>query len=279
MKILYHHRTLSKDGMDVHISELIAAFRKRGHDVTLIAPRNTENSEFGTGGGLTSIVRSYLPGFLTELIELAYSWLAYRRLRNAYRATKPDFVYERYNLFLLAGSELKKRTGCKLLVEVNAPLVDERIKYGGLSLQRLARWCETRVWQSADAVLPVTTELAERIRRAGVSQDRIHVIPNGVDPERFSPDVDGQAIRRRYGLESAVVLGFVGFMRPWHGLDRILNVVAEWQGEEDLRLLVVGDGPVRASLESIAREKSIEDRLQITGVIPRDEVAGIHRRI
>ena len=111
-------------------------------------------------------LRQKLPPALYELLELTYTLVAYRRLAQAAREFKPDLVYERYNLFLLAGAMLRKRFGLPLLLEVNAPLAQERGQFGGLGLPRLAAWAETRAWQDADAVLPVTRCWASMCRRA-----------------------------------------------------------------------------------------------------------------
>jgi hypothetical protein len=84
-------------------------------------------------------LRQALPKALYELLELAYSLLAYRRLSKAAKDFQPDVIYERYNLYLLAGVLLKRRLGIPLLLEVNAPLVFERSQHsGGLALPGLA---------------------------------------------------------------------------------------------------------------------------------------------
>ncbi|MBI5163256.1 MAG: glycosyltransferase, partial [Magnetospirillum sp.] len=101
MKILYHHRTVSKDGQDVHIEELIAAFRRRGHEVVVVAPPSRRAAPFGGGGGGVARLRRLLPPAVAELLELAYSLPAFLRLVRAWLRHRPDLVYERYNLVFL----------------------------------------------------------------------------------------------------------------------------------------------------------------------------------
>src|SRR5579871_5480265 len=103
MRILYHHRTLSKDGQNVHIDELIAAFRRAGHTVEVVGPPTHSKAEFGSDGGFLSRLRQRLPRAIAEILELGYSLLAFARLWRAYRRVRPDVLYERYNLFLLSG--------------------------------------------------------------------------------------------------------------------------------------------------------------------------------
>ena len=272
MKILYHHRTASKDGMDVHITELIAAFERQGHDVKIVGPSSHAKAEFGSGGGLTSMIRGLLPAALGELLELGYDILAYRRLKRAYLDYQPDVLYERYNLFLMAGRKLKQKYNMPFLLEINAPLVQERVSHGGLKFKSLANWCERSVWRAADHVLPVSVPLAKIVEEAGVPQARINIIPNGVNLERFSGSRKADETRSELGFEGAIVLGFTGFMRPWHGLGRVIQLIDErWRGL-NVRLLIVGDGPIRAELEAQAKELNVEDRVMITGVVPRDQV-------
>jgi len=272
MKILFHHRTASKDGMDVHITELVAAFNRQGHEVRVVGPNAHAKAEFGSGGGLTSLVRGLLPAALGEVLELVYDAFATRRLQRAFLEFKPDVLYERYNLFLMAGRAIKRKYGVPFILEINAPLVQERRIHGGLRLKKLADWCETSVWRAADRALPVSNPLARIVEDAGVPPTRICVIPNGVNLERFTASHNGDETRRLLGFEGSIILGFTGFMRPWHGLDRVIRLIHErWHGL-DVRLLIVGDGPIRADLEEQAKRLGVENRVKITGVVPRDEV-------
>jgi len=273
MKILYHHRTLSKDGQNVHIEELIAAFRRAGHDVHVVGPTSYKEAAFGSDGGLASRIRQALPTSVGELIEIAYSGLAFYRLMKAYRAVQPDVLYERYNLFLLSGAWLRRITGIPYFLEVNAPLAEERRLNSGLSLRRLAHWCERAVWRAADVVLPVTQVLANYVTTAGVHARRIQVLPNGIDLKHFPISLSGEGVRRKHGLERKTVIGFTGFLREWHGLPAIVDVMRALTIKGyDLHFLVVGDGQGRPALEQAAKSAGIEDRITITGIVDRHEI-------
>jgi len=274
MKILYHHRIASKDGQDVHIEEMIAAFRRQGHQVLLVGPESTANAAFGHDGGWVARLKRRLPRAIYELVELAYSIPAYRRLRRAYKSFQPDLLYERYNLNFLAGLWLKWRTGIRTVVEVNSPLAEERGAHDGLALRQMAVWSERAVWRGADLTLPVTGVLAGHLRQAGIAWDRILVIPNGIDRRRFPPRLDATPIRRQLGLDGKVVLGFIGFVREWHGLPQVVDAMAAL-GEEgrDLHLLVLGDGPALADLRRHAERRGLAERVSCLGLVGRDQVA------
>ncbi len=264
MRILYSHRIQSHDGMGVHIEALVAALRAAGHEVCVVGPPAYDAVALGGESPLARI-RRFLPGVLGELAEMAYGLISTARLARAASAFRPDIVYERANLFHVAGSWTAWRCGVPLLLEVNAPLADERIRFSGLRLKRLAHAAERFIWRCADIILPVTEVLAGQVNAAGVPRRRIVVVPNGIDLEDFT-----RLPARAAG--EVVQLGFVGFVRHWHGLDEVLRGLAAWQGAPRLDLTVVGDGPARVDLESLAVELGVADRVRFTGLATRQEV-------
>jgi len=273
MKILYHHRTRSKDGQYVHIEEMIRALRQLGHEVIVVAPPSAETEDFGSDAGMVAWLKRSIPQWMYELMELSYSLVAYRRLVRAVREHQPDCLYERYNLFLPAGIWLKRKFGLPMLLEVNAPIFEERTRYDGLALKKLARWSQAYTWQAADYVLPVTQVLGDIVASYGVPRERIVVIPNGINASQFSAAPEARAAKAALGLDGNIVLGFTGFVRDWHGLDKVITMIADDPPESSRHLLVVGDGPARAALEAQATALNIRHRVSFTGVIGRDEVA------
>lgn len=273
MKILYHHRIRSKDGQYVHMRALIDALQAQGHEVVICGPRAVESADFGADAGWVARLKRGLPRALYEALELAYCVVAALRLLAFALWHRPDAIYERYNLFLPSGVWVKRGLRLPLLLEVNAPLYEERSRYGGLSLHRLARWSQRYAWRGADRVLPVTRVLAECVQCVAVPSSRIVVIPNGVNAEEFAAVPDRHGARRYLGLRDEFVLGFVGFVREWHGLERVLQLIAEArQRDQNWTLLIVGDGPARRGLEQTARALNVADRVTLTGVIARREV-------
>lgn len=268
MKILYHHRIASKDGQYVHVEEIIRALRQLGHDVIVVGPKIAEESEFGSDGGWVSKLRKLLPKPCSELLEFCYSFYVFFKLLLAIIKHKPDAIYERYNLFLPAGIWVKKLFRLKLILEVNSPLYDERAQYGGIALKPLAKWSEVYTWRNADHVCPVTHVLAHYVIKAGVPEDHITVIPNGIDPKKFFPT---QGITRNRQFEGKLTIGFVGFCREWHQLDKLLSLIAEPENNH-LMLLIIGDGPAAEPLQEQAKQLGVENRFHITGLIERKDM-------
>lgn len=272
MKILYHHRIASKDGQYVHIEELIKSLRLLGHEIIVVEPAQLTKKSFGKSSGTVQSLRTFLPGFVHEFIEFCYSFFDFFQIAQAIIKYKPDCIYERYNIFFISGIWAKKIFSLPLILEINAPLFLERKQNHSMHLTWLANWSEQYAWKNADYVLPVTQVLAEMVLATGVKPEACKVIPNGVNTERFSEHLDGSKIRSTLGLENKLVLGFVGFVRQWHRLDRVLTFLND-NRDKDWHLVMIGDGPVKEELELQAEQQGITDKVSFVGVVDRDRIA------
>lgn len=269
MRILYSHRIQSRDGQSVHLEEMVAALRAEGHDVLVVGPGLYQQAEFGGESRLVSLIRARLPSWIGTLAEIAYNVPAFWRLWRAARRFQPDLIYERYNLFYLAGTWLARCSRVPLFVEVNAPLAEERARFGGLGLSGIAKWLEAYVWRSAYKVFAVTGVLRRIVELAGVPADRVEIVPNGINPAEFAD------VARHEAPHGRVVLGFVGFVRDWHGLDRVIAAMAAACDATPMDLVVVGDGPARAALEGQAASLGLTDRVRFTGLQAREQIPAL----
>jgi glycosyltransferase involved in cell wall biosynthesis len=271
LKILYHHRTKSRDGQYIHIRSLIDAFNKAGHHVEemgLTATRSgkgQEESRFWNG------FVDFIPRWVMELLEYFYSlpaalWLWVKIVRR-----RPDFIYERYALGNFAGVLAARLSGLPLLLEVNSPLALEKRDTGQLQYGALARLSERLILKMATRILVVSKVLKQIYVDQGIDADKIVVIPNGIDPEHYR-SVNGVNLRTKFGLEHAVVVGFVGFFREWHKLERVLEVLAKDLEDLNMKLLLVGDGPVREDLERKVDALGLADRVIWTGTVRHRDV-------
>lgn len=216
-------------------------------------------------------LKLWLPGALYELLEAAYAVVSYLRLLWAWFRLRPDVLYERYNLFQPAGAWLKRTVGIPMLLEVNAPLLQERLAGDGIVLRPLAAWSERFVIGTADRVLAVSQALADMLQDAGAAKDRPLVIPNGVSPAYLAAASDGAAAKSALGLADHAVIGFVGFPREWHRLERIVDLIARNGAHRLLHFLVVGDGPGVPALRRRAEHAGITRQLTVTGAVPHDK--------
>ncbi|HSE05718.1 MAG TPA: glycosyltransferase family 4 protein [Methylomirabilota bacterium] len=278
MNILYHHRTRAEDAQGIHIRALCEAFRGLGHTVLVVGPVDPGRPRPGSPGPAAEKVGAHLFGFevphwLYELLAIAYNLpdavvLLYHMLRH-----RPGLVYERYALFSVSGRLVSALFRVPFVLEVNAPLSLELKQHGGLAFERTAQRVEDWSCRRATRTVVVSAAMADIFAERGVPRERLMVVPNGVDRRQFHPHVDGKAVRRRLDLDDRLVVGFVGWVRPWHGVDKLIEAIAllpDLAG--DVAVLIVGDGPALPELKERAHALGVADRVTFTGAVAQSEV-------
>jgi len=280
-RVLYHHRIRADDGQAVHVRELIGALRSLGHTVheCALVPKTDPASARAAAPTANEAPRPAgfwqrlsLPRRAVEVLEILYNHKGRAMLRAAARTLRPHFVYERHALHCRAGLDVARELGVPLLLEVNSPMVDEMQKLGSLRFRKRALATERAVLGGADAVLAVTQVLADLLVERGARAERVHVIGNGAVPERYGPAAKAAAaaVRAHWALPAnAFALGFVGYMRPWHRLDLVLDAMQQ-PGLQDLVLVLMGQGPALAPLQQTARARGLAARVRALGEVPAE---------
>ncbi len=296
---------LGTKGASVHVREFASALMNLGHAVTLVCAKRGHGNEAG-GLSITEIApqadytsaESYFASLraqiqfapmskdtiqnanqllATELKKLAYNLQLPPALERIIADVKPDVLYERYSLFNYAGTIIARKYHLPHLLEVNAPLIRERQASFGLVLIDLAQTIEDQIFCQADAVITVSATLKDYAIERGVQPSRVSAIPNGVDLSKFNPTVGNegdettglQALGLPADLRRDAVIGFVGSLKPWHGVDILIQALARArQIEPRLCLLIVGEGPQLEHLQSEARAQSLSDHIYFTGAVP-----------
>jgi glycosyltransferase involved in cell wall biosynthesis len=256
-------------GCSVHVQEVIRALRRLDHDVTLLATRPGTDAPPDLADLPLLRLPSIPPGSPERREQAALA--ANRQLTDALQRAGPfDLAYERHSLWSCAAMEFAARAGVPGLLEVNAPLVEEQTLYRGLVHAELARRTVERAFRAATALLVVSQGVARRLGPWGEGAN-VHIVPNGVDPARFDRpnqlhlDADAAAFN----------VGFVGTLRPWHGVQTLLEACAQaHQTLPRLRLLIVGDGPLRPDIEREILRLKIEHISTLTGAVAPTLIPG-----
>jgi PEP-CTERM/exosortase A-associated glycosyltransferase len=139
---------------------------------------------------------------------------------------------------------------------------------------RLTRGLETSAFRRVDAVTTICEGLRRDIVARGIPEQKVTVIPNAVDIEKFSVGGTGDAaLRQQLGLDGHRIIGFIGSFYAYEGLDLLLQAFpAILKAAPDVRLLLVGGGPQDDSLKKLAAGLGIQDKIIFTGRVPHDQV-------
>lgn len=277
-----------RKGASIHVREVARALRALGHQVEIITCRAGGPAPDGFAvpvhdislGEQEKLVYGLLQddpaageAIAKEVRSALYASLVGQQAESLLRRFRPDAIYERYSLFGTAGMTLAKALQVPHILEVNAPLSEEQAAYRGLAFGQTARAIERTVLCSADQVIVVSSPLKEWMVGFGVEPERVRVLPNGVDVERFAVGAHGAPrVREQLGLtDGRPVLGFVGTLKAWHGTATLLRAVAKLHREGmGVRLVIVGEGPERASLEALAVTEGIAGLITFTGAVPHE---------
>ncbi len=291
-----------RKGCSIHVQEVVRAMLKRELQVDLFAT----NCDGERPPGLANVRLHPLPRAkgdlaLRELLSLA----ANGDLRTALEREGPfDLVYERYSLWSVAGIEYARSMEIPGLLEVNAPLIEEQAQHRGLVDRATAEQVAAQAFGNATALLAVSDGVATYLERWPAARGKVHVVPNGVDPERFrgshktplSVAADVSRLtpfgKSQSGLTSAATIskgpltadsnpaphsaftvGFVGTLKPWHGLSALVEAFAAFHRQTpNSRLLIVGDGPEREALVADIQACGLTAAVQFTGAVGPEEI-------
>jgi glycosyltransferase involved in cell wall biosynthesis len=299
MKILYLCAdagipVLGRKGAAVHVREMCGAFERAGHGVTLAAQTlvKAEDDErakvraplihIQSSETTTSAVHDFkqfheqlglensLPG---ELRRVLFNETFYQQLKLRFIRKRPAFIYERASLYGTAGVRLAAKLKVPLVVELNAPLAVEQATYRATGFGELAAEAERWTLTRADGVVVVSAELGKHVRSLGVKANRIHVMPNGVNPELFRPS----SVRAKNLTPPTV--GFVGGLRPWHGVEVLPELLARLQRRRPgTRLISAGDGQLRGELELAFKKHKLTQLVTFTGALLHEEIPAVIRQ-
>ena len=160
---------------------------------------------------------------------------------------------------------------------MNAPLVLEQRRYRQLVLTAEAEAIEREVLSDARSIAAVSTALRNYAIDNGADPAHVFVLPNGVDTERFHPS---GPVASPMPEVDAPVIGFVGSLKPWHGLDTLLDALRTLRDRDvPAHLLIVGDGPLRAWIEGYVSGAGLTDRVTLTGWVGHDAVPSLVRSV
>lgn len=188
-----------------------------------------------------------------------------------------SFVYQRYSVNNFSGARLAQQRRVPFVLEYNGSEIWMSRHWGTpLEHEALSETIERANFAAARVIVVVSQVMADELVSRGVPADKVLVNPNGVEPDVYSPAVDGGEIRRALGLEGKLVIGFIGTFGPWHGAEVLTAAFAQLLKlrpdlRERARLLLIGDGVKMPEVRGIVAAEGLGDRVILTGIVPQHE--------
>lgn len=259
MKILMATMSLDIGGAETHIVELSKALVRAGHEVVIVSNGGVYVPEVESAG-----VRHYTAPLHRRAVGEMRR--AYSVLKDILEKEQPDIVHAHARIPAMLCGLLAKRmkfpfvTSCHGVYQVS-----------GL-LRRLSDWGER--------TLAVSEDIRDYlVKEYGVPAEHIRLTINGIDTEKFSPEVSGETIRKEFSLGDAPVIGHVSRLDEEPALiaRELIDIAPELdRAIPGVRLLITGGGTAFAQLQEKAaaqNEKMGRECLVLTG--PRTDIREI----
>lgn len=178
----------------------------------------------------------------------------------------------------IAGAKMAERYKVPFIYEIRALWEDAAVDQGktkeGSMRYNLTRSMETNIVKKAAKVTVICEGLKKDLIGRGIKENKIVVISNGVDTEKFQPieDKDGEILDKYY-LRGFKVLGFIGTFFEFEGLELLIQAAQEiLKKRHDVKVLIVGGGREEARLKKLAKQLNVADNIVFTGRVRHDDI-------
>ena len=188
-----------------------------------------------------------------------------------------SFVYQRYSLYNYSGLRLAYSKSIPFIMEYNGSEIWINQNWSNaLKYEKLAEEIELLNLSGADVVVVVSNPSRDELLARGVENEKILVNPNGVDPEMYSPKIDGSDVRLKYNLKDKIVIGFIGTFGKWHGAEVLakafgLLLQKHPQYRDNVRLLMIGNGHTFSLVQQELEAYEATQQSILTGIVPQEE--------
>ena len=276
MRILYHHRTLGDGAEGIHIQSIVNQLKELGHEVRVVSLVG-ENTEFRSSQEAKESkwdkIKAIIPKPVYELAEIAYNLKGKSMLMTAIKEFKPDIIYDRYAHFSFSALWAASKAKVPLILEVNSPYSIQKRQWEKVYFPGLSKMGEEKIFKAAPHTIVVSTPLKNILMDYGVPEAKITVLPNGTDPQRFDPTLDVSDLRKELKIEGKTVIGFVGILRRWHNIDKLIDILEAIDlKKQNAVMLFLGDGPSYHELKEYNDKKGNTETIKFLGRIAHSEI-------
>jgi PEP-CTERM/exosortase A-associated glycosyltransferase len=209
-----------------------------------------------------------------------------KRLDEIIPQIQPDILHAHSPaLNGLAALHASKKHNIPVVYECRAFWEDAAVDHGttkqGSLRYKITHKLETYVFKKANAITTICEGLRQDIIQRGLSKQKVTVIPNAVDIEKFTENQKADPVlRESLALTDKLVLGFIGSFYAYEGLPLLLDAMPLiLQGQPDTRLLLVGGGPQENLLKETVKQLQLDEKVIFTGRVPHNSVQDYYNQV
>ncbi len=292
MRILYYspHPQLNlsdKTGYGTHMREMIQAFEQAGHEVLPVIMGGLKREEQSSNktqkpSAIKLILKLVLPKYIWRSLKdrnlLQFDSKARSELQKKVDSFKPDLIYERAYYLQVSGVNIASRNKITHFLEVNAPYIDETFEFEQASSYygKLALKNEELQLSLSSKVFVVSSALKDYFikKYKNLPSDKIITTPNCVNLEKVKVnEATKKIVSDKYSLQNHSIIGFVGSIFPYHGVDVLIKAFNEvYKKNKSVKLMIVGDGLILEELKTLSKTLEASNNIIFTGNVPYSEV-------
>jgi len=174
----------------------------------------------------------------------------------------------------IAGLAIARIRGIPFIFEVRDLWPESAVELGQLGNPRYIRWGHALAnlcYRSARAVVSVTQGIHDVLLSKGLSPDKVFLIKNGTNPERYHYICDG-ALEEKLGWKGKFVVLYAGIHGVAQGLEKIIDAAALLSAGAHIQFAFIGEGPRKRELREYVAKRGLLG-IQFLPEVPSDEVA------
>ena len=237
------------------------------------------------------IIKSVQYKFLFKFInELFYNFRIIKKVKS--RVSRFNYIYHRHSEASFSGAWLARKYKIPLILEFNSSEIwkiknwkaqhKEKRSLKKILTIFLKRYIllpiviriEHYNLNQASYIVVVSQALKENLLQLGIDEKKIIFYPNGIDLEKFNPEISGNAIRRHYQLKQSIVAGFIGTFGEWHGVTELATAIIQFFNQphkEKVKFLLIGSGKLYDKVHQMVKDSDNSENVILTGIVPQNK--------
>lgn len=206
-----------------------------------------------------------------------------RRIVDVAKRERPDIIHAHSSILCgIPGYLAARQLGLPFVYEIRAFWEDAAVDAGtntpGSAKYVAIQRAETQLAKQADAVIGICQGIKRELLERGIHPGRVFVVPNGVESDRFEPMARDEAVAAKYGLGQKTVVAYIGTFAAFEGVrfleEALIGILKS--GRDDIRGLIVGEGPTYDACRRMAEEAGVADKILHPGKVPHSEVRALY---